>query len=101
MAICGLPIPVTQAKLPLFDDVFVDVGDEQSIEQSLSTFSSHMKRLVFITQHATKDSLVIIDEICSGTDPKEGESLAEAILTYLHKKGAYILASSRILFASL
>ena len=55
MAICGLPIPVTQAKLPLFDDVFVDVGDEQSIEQSLSTFSSHMKRLVFITQHATKN----------------------------------------------
>jgi len=94
MAICGLPIPVTQAKLPLFDDVFVDVGDEQSIEQSLSTFSSHMKRLVFITQHATKNSLVIIDEICSGTDPKEGESLAEAILTYLHKKGAYILAST-------
>ena len=77
MAICGLPIPVTQAKLPLFDDVFVDVGDEQSIEQSLSTFSSHMKRLVFITQHATKNSLVIIDEICSGTDPKEGESLAD------------------------
>ena len=65
MAICGLPIPVTQAKLPLFDAVFVDVGDEQSIEQSLSTFSSHMKRLVFITQHATKNSLVIIDEICS------------------------------------
>ena len=94
MAICGLPIPVTQAKLPLFDDVFVDVGDEQSIEQSLSTFSSHMKRLVFITQYATKNSLVIIDEICSGTDPKEGESLAEAILTYLHKKGAYILAST-------
>ena len=94
MAICGLPIPVTQAKLPLFDAVFVDVGDEQSIEQSLSTFSSHMKRLVFITQHATKNSLVIIDEICSGTDPKEGESLAEAILTYLHKKGAYILAST-------
>ena len=94
MAICGFPIPVTQAKLPLFDDVFVDVGDEQSIEQSLSTFSSHMKRLVFITQHATKNSLVIIDEICSGTDPKEGESLAEAILTYLHKKGAYILAST-------
>ena len=77
MAICGLPIPVTQAKLPLFDAVFVDVGDEQSIEQSLSTFSSHMKRLVFITQHATKNSLVIIDEICSGTDPKEGESLAD------------------------
>ena len=50
--------------------------------------------MVFITQHATKNSLVIIDEICSGTDPKEGESLAEAMLTYLHKKGAYILAST-------
>ena len=94
MAICGLPIPVKEAKVPLFDEIFVDVGDEQSIEQSLSTFSSHMKRLVAITQEASKKSLVIIDEICSGTDPHEGESLAQAILTYLHEKGAYVLAST-------
>ena len=94
MAICGLPIPVKEAKVPLFDEIFVDVGDEQSIEQSLSTFSSHMKRLVAITQEASKKNLVIIDEICSGTDPHEGESLAQAILTYLHEKGAYVLAST-------
>ena len=94
LLISGLPIPVKEAKVPLFDEIFVDVGDEQSIEQSLSTFSSHMKRLVAITQEASKKSLVIIDEICSGTDPHEGESLAQAILTYLHEKGAYVLAST-------
>lgn len=94
MAVCGLPIPVKEAKLPLFDEIYVDLGDEQSIEQSLSTFSSHMSRLVFITNHATKNSLVIIDEICSGTDPKEGESLAQAILSYLHQKGCYTLSST-------
>lgn len=94
MAVCGLPIPVKEAKLPLFDEIYVDLGDEQSIEQSLSTFSSHMSRLVSITQHCTDKSLVIIDEICSGTDPKEGESLAQAILTYLHQRGCLTFAST-------
>lgn len=94
MAICGLPIPAKEAKLSLFDEIYVDLGDEQSIEQSLSTFSSHMSRLVSITNHATKNSLVIIDEICSGTDPKEGESLAQAILTYLHQKQCLTLSST-------
>lgn len=94
MAICGLPIPVNEAKLPLFDEIYVDLGDEQSIEQSLSTFSSHMSRLVSITNQVTKNSLVIIDEICSGTDPKEGESLAQAILSYLHQKQCFTLSST-------
>lgn len=94
MAICGLPIPVKEANVPLFDEIYVDVGDEQSIEQSLSTFSSHMKRLVEITKEASNNSLIIIDEICSGTDPREGESLAQAILSYLHSKGSLILAST-------
>ena len=94
MAVCGLPVPVKEAKLPLFDEIYVDLGDEQSIEQSLSTFSSHMSRLVSITKHCSSRSLVIIDEICSGTDPREGESLAQAILSYLHQKGCLTLAST-------
>lgn len=94
MAVCGLPVPVKSASLPLFDDIYVDLGDEQSIAQSLSTFSSHMSRLIAITQQVTQRSLVIIDEICSGTDPREGESLAQAILYYLHEKGCLTLAST-------
>lgn len=94
MAICGLPVPVKQAKLPLFDNIYVDLGDEQSIAQSLSTFSSHMSRLVSICSHVSNRSLVIIDEICSGTDPREGESLAQAILSYLHHQGCLTLAST-------
>lgn len=94
MAICGLPIPVQSAKLPLFDQIYVDLGDEQSIAQSLSTFSSHMSRLIAISNQVRAESLVIIDEICSGTDPREGESLAQAILYDLHQKGCLTLAST-------
>ena len=86
MAICGLPVLASEAKIPLFHDIYVDLGDEQSIEQSLSTFSSHMKRLVHITEHAKFNSLVLIDEIGSGTDPQEGQSIAQAILTISSSK---------------
>ena len=72
----------------------VDLGDEQSIEQSLSTFSSHMKRLVEITNEVTEKSLVLLDEIGSGTDPREGQSIAEAILRYLHQINPLIVAST-------
>lgn len=94
MALTGLAIPCLEATIPFFDDVFVDLGDEQSIEQSLSTFSSHMKRLVSITENVTDKSLVLLDELGSGTDPQEGQSIAQAILTYLYKKQAYIIAST-------
>ena len=81
MAICGLPVPAREATIPLFDQIYVDLGDEQSIEQSLSTFSSHMMKMIDILHKATSSSLVILDEIGSGTDPQEGESLAQAILS--------------------
>ncbi|MFQ8583259.1 MAG: MutS-related protein [Holdemania massiliensis] len=76
-----------EAEIPLFDQVFVDIGDDQSIVQSLSTFSAHLSKLADITGHATKKSLVLLDELGSGTDPKEGESLAIAVLNDLREKG--------------
>ncbi len=94
MTLAGLAIPVSEAVIPLFDEIFVDLGDEQSIEQSLSTFSSHMKRLVYITENVTKNSLVLLDEVGSGTDPKEGESLAISILNYLYGYNAMIVATT-------
>ena len=94
MALCGMAVPCHQATVPMFDQICVDLGDEQSIEQSLSTFSSHMKRLVEITNDVSERSLVLLDEIGSGTDPKEGQSIAEAILHYLHKVNPLIVAST-------
>ncbi len=94
MGLCAMAVPCNQATIPMFDQICVDLGDEQSIEQSLSTFSSHMKRLVEITNEATEKSLVLLDEIGSGTDPKEGQSIAEAILRYLHQVNPIIVAST-------
>ncbi len=94
MALCGLPVPCLEANLPLFDQIYVDLGDEQSIEQSLSTFSSHMMKIIDILKHASHRSLVILDEIGSGTDPQEGESLAEAILTRFLELGSFVFAST-------
>lgn len=94
MALSGLAVPCNQASIPFFDQIFVDLGDEQSIEQSLSTFSSHMSRLVSICEEVTSHSLVLLDEIGSGTDPREGESIAQAILTHLHHKNALTIAST-------
>ena len=94
MAMCGMCVPCIEMKIPLFDNIYIDLGDEQSIEQSLSTFSSHMKKIIDILNDSTSKSLVIIDEIGSGTDPQEGESLAQAILqTFLNKK-SYVFAST-------
>lgn len=94
MALCGLPVSAREAEIPLFDQIYVDLGDEQSIEQSLSTFSSHMMKIIDILHHATASSLVILDEIGSGTDPQEGESLAEAILSRFIELQSFVLTST-------
>ncbi len=84
MAASGMFIPATVgSKLSIFENVFCDVGDEQSIEQSLSTFSSHMKNLIKITENIDENSLVLIDEIGAGTDPDEGSALARAVIEKL------------------
>ena len=89
-----MPIPCLEATIPLFDQIYVDLGDEQSIEQSLSTFSSHMMKIIEILKVSTNQSLVILDEIGSGTDPQEGESLAEAILGRFLEIGSFVFAST-------
>lgn len=91
----GLVIPVDfEARLGIFDNVFVDIGDDQSIEQSLSTFSSHLSKMVYITKNATDKSLVLIDELGGGTDPNEGEALAMALLDYFHRVGSLTIITT-------
>ncbi|MDF9866798.1 DNA mismatch repair protein MutS2 [Bacilli bacterium PM5-3] len=95
MAQSGLAISANEkSNLPIYSEIFVDIGDEQSIESSLSTFSSHLTNIAHITRNVSKYSLVLIDELGSGTDPREGENLALAILEYLYQKDASVIVTT-------
>ena len=97
MVQCGVPVPVAgESRIAIFDDIFADIGDEQSIEASLSTFSAHLRNLAEILRGATADSLALIDELGSGTDPAEGAALGGAILETLTARGARTIATTHL-----
>ncbi|MBI9009309.1 MAG: endonuclease MutS2 [Tenericutes bacterium] len=95
MAQSGILIPADEgSETMVFENIFADIGDEQSIEQSLSTFSSHISKIIYIIDNASPNSLILIDEIGSGTDPKEGASLAISIINHLRKKSVYSMITT-------
>jgi DNA mismatch repair protein MutS2 len=94
MAQSGIPVPADRADMPIFDAVLADIGDSQSIEQNLSTFSAHVTNIDFISRTATANSLVLLDELGSATDPEEGAALAVAIATHFHEISCMTIIST-------
>ena len=94
MAQSGMPVPAERAEMPIFDSVFADIGDYQSIEQSLSTFSAHVTNIDFISRHTTAHSLVLLDELGSATDPEEGAALGVAIADYFRRSSCLSIVST-------
>jgi DNA mismatch repair protein MutS2 len=94
MAQSGIPVPADRAEMPVFDAILADIGDYQSIEQNLSTFSAHVTNIDFISQTATRNSLVLLDELGSATDPEEGAALAVAIAEHFRQIGSMIVIST-------
>jgi DNA mismatch repair protein MutS2 len=97
MTHAGLPVPAAEAEFPLFDDVLADIGDHQSIQESLSSFSAHIMAMKSMLERATLDSLVLVDELGRATDPEEGGALGVALLEAFGKLGAFTLASTHLL----
>ncbi len=94
MAISGLPVPATQAKVPFYKSVLADIGDHQSLSANLSTFSSHMSNIAGMMKECTPPSLVLLDEAGTGTDPEEGSALGVAIVDHFRQRGAQVIAST-------
>ena len=94
MAQSGMPVPADRAEMPVFDAVLADIGDYQSIEQNLSTFSAHVTNIDFISRTATRRSLVLLDELGSATDPEEGAALAVAIAEHFRRIGCVTVIST-------
>jgi DNA mismatch repair protein MutS2 len=97
MAHAGLPVPAAEAEFPVFDQVLADIGDQQSIEQSLSSFSAHIASVKAMVEEATPDSLVLLDELGRATDPEEGGALGVAILDHFRSLGSFVVASTHLL----